>query len=136
MSSGALSSVDIQVIDEPLIRSCIEDEREQVVKERRLRGVVGATADTILGEPIELAEVTTLALSFKNIVQIDNMIGLERLTALKLDNNIIKCGAGGRNGQRETHWPLSVPLTPLLARQAHRELRPPREPDVARPKLQ
>lgn len=37
----------------------------------------------------EIWELTHLALSFKNIVAIDNLMGIEKLTKLQLDNNII-----------------------------------------------
>ena len=30
-----------------------------------------------------------LALSYKNIIEIDNLMGLDKLTTLQLDNNII-----------------------------------------------
>lgn len=34
-------------------------------------------------------DLTHLSLSYKNIVEIDNLNGMEKLTKLQLDNNII-----------------------------------------------
>jgi len=34
-------------------------------------------------------DLTHLALSYKNILEIDNLMGMENLTKLQLDNNII-----------------------------------------------
>jgi len=34
-------------------------------------------------------DLTHLSLSYKNIVEIDNLKGMERLTKLQLDNNVI-----------------------------------------------
>ena len=36
-----------------------------------------------------LWELTRLELSFKNIIEIDNLNGMDKLTHLSLDNNII-----------------------------------------------
>jgi len=37
----------------------------------------------------QIWELTHVSLSFKNIVEIDNLFGMEELTKLQLDNNII-----------------------------------------------
>lgn len=37
-----------------------------------------------------VAEATTLRLSYKNVLKIDNLQGFSRLTKLCLDNNIIE----------------------------------------------
>lgn len=67
----------------------MDDERKVAVEERQsVRGGQGPS-DTVLSEPIELGQIQELSLSFKNIVRIDNLVGLHSLTTLRLDNNII-----------------------------------------------
>lgn len=45
---------------------------------------------TIQHPPQVVAEATTLRLSYKNVLKIDNLQGFSRLTKLCLDNNIIE----------------------------------------------
>ena len=42
----------------------------------------------------EIWELTHLSLSFKNIIEIDNLTGMDGLIKLQLDNNIITNIAG------------------------------------------
>ncbi|XP_071427190.1 dynein regulatory complex subunit 3 [Pithys albifrons albifrons] len=46
--------------------------------------------DLVKGENINFKDVTELQLSFKSILQIDNLWQLENLTKLQLDNNVIE----------------------------------------------
>lgn len=82
--------VDIAVIDEELLRSALVKERQQEYEENAFEKQRGVAAAEMLDEPVVLEEVTSLTLSFKNVVKIDNLVGLNRLTALRLDNNIIR----------------------------------------------
>lgn len=78
-----------QVINEDLIHKAVEDERKVAVEERQSVRKGHGASDTVLSEPIELGQIEELALSFKNIVRVDNLVGLHSLTTLRLDNNII-----------------------------------------------
>ena len=40
-------------------------------------------------DDMSLWELTHLSLSYKNIIEIDNLLGLDKLQRLQLDNNII-----------------------------------------------
>ena len=40
-------------------------------------------------DDLSLWELTHLSLSYKNIIEIDNLLGLDKLQRLQLDNNII-----------------------------------------------
>lgn len=68
------------VISEALIKSSVEEDRKRFVKE-----------DTPAEDspPIDLFALQTLRLSFKEIRCIDNLVGLDKLTKLCLDNNVI-----------------------------------------------
>lgn len=70
--------VERKVIEEKLIRDAVVEEQDNV------------EAGTVMKEEINLQEITSLMLSFKNIFFIDNLKGFERLTKLQLDNNIIE----------------------------------------------
>ena len=39
---------------------------------------------------VALRDAGSLALSFRNVLKIDNLVGFERLVKLELDNNIIE----------------------------------------------
>ena len=45
---------------------------------------------------VRFHEIESLSLSFQNIKAIKNLVGLERLTTLKLDNNTITRRRGAR----------------------------------------
>merc|ERR1719333_1996913 len=66
--------VEPQVIDEPLLREGVEE---------------ALRADLELTEPIDFPKVTSLRLSFLNIIEISNLNNFDSLTILRLDNNII-----------------------------------------------
>ena len=68
------------VISEALIKSAVEEDRKRFVKE-------DAPEDDY--PPIDILALETLRLSFKEIRCIDNLFGLDKLTKLCLDNNVI-----------------------------------------------
>uniref|UniRef100_A0A8B9CFB2 Dynein regulatory complex subunit 3 n=1 Tax=Anser brachyrhynchus TaxID=132585 RepID=A0A8B9CFB2_9AVES len=65
----------------------IDDEMLQKAVEERLPEDIGKLAKR---EGIDFKDVTELQLSFRNILQIDNLWQFENLTKLQLDNNIIE----------------------------------------------
>ncbi|NXM71429.1 DRC3 protein, partial [Serilophus lunatus] len=65
----------------------IDDEMVQNVIEEKCPDDLG---NLIKGENIDFKDVTELQLSFKSILQIDNLWYLENLTKLQLDNNFIE----------------------------------------------
>ncbi|NWV13323.1 DRC3 protein, partial [Ptilonorhynchus violaceus] len=65
----------------------IDDEMVQKAIEEKLPEDLG---DLAKGENINFKAVTELQLSFKSILQIDNLWPLENLTKLQLDNNVIE----------------------------------------------
>jgi len=66
--------VEPQVIDEDLLREGVEEPLRP---------------DGELTETIDFPKVTSLRLSFKNIIEISNLNNFDSLTTLRLDNNII-----------------------------------------------
>eukprot|EP00500_Bicosoecida_sp_ms1_P011504 CAMPEP_0203819972 /NCGR_PEP_ID=MMETSP0115-20131106/38108_1 /ASSEMBLY_ACC=CAM_ASM_000227 /TAXON_ID=33651 /ORGANISM="Bicosoecid sp, Strain ms1" /LENGTH=530 /DNA_ID=CAMNT_0050728969 /DNA_START=179 /DNA_END=1771 /DNA_ORIENTATION=+ len=82
-ASGAVEALsgDVGVvIDEELLRSAIDEEAEATKRD---------DVDLSKYDKPEMKEVETLALSFKNVYQIDNLVGFENLVTLRLDNNTI-----------------------------------------------
>ena len=74
-----MDRLEAQVIDDELLVSCIREEET---------GEVCLKADECLAS---LAlEVLTLKLSFKNVLEVDNLQGFQALRKLCLDNNVIK----------------------------------------------
>lgn len=72
----AVEVTEPEVIDIPLIEDCIVVVGgEEMQKEKKM---------------LRFEEVQWLQLSFKNIVRIENLMGLHKLTKLQLDNNHIK----------------------------------------------
>ena len=75
----------IQVIDQDLILSALHEGAQLSTSDTIDSGTNGDTlADTA-------AKATELRLSFKNVIEIDNLQGFYALRTLRLDNNIIKC---------------------------------------------
>ncbi|XP_051488052.1 dynein regulatory complex subunit 3 [Apus apus] len=72
------NSIEPNVIDDEMVQKAIEEEYPEDLRE--LAKIDG----------INFKEVTELHLSFRNILQIDNMWQFESLTKLQLDNNIIE----------------------------------------------
>lgn len=68
--------VEPQVIDEQLLRQGVEEPLRP---------------DGELTDPIDFPKVTSLRLSFQNIIEISNLNNFDSLTTLRLDNNIIDC---------------------------------------------
>eukprot|EP00929_Paragymnodinium_shiwhaense_P101461 TRINITY_DN6456_c0_g1_i1.p1 TRINITY_DN6456_c0_g1~~TRINITY_DN6456_c0_g1_i1.p1 ORF type:complete len:575 (-),score=224.11 TRINITY_DN6456_c0_g1_i1:167-1891(-) len=66
--------VEPQVISEELLIAGVEEPVKQ---------------EGEVWEPIEFPKVTSLSLSFKNIIEISNLCNFDTLTTLRLDNNII-----------------------------------------------
>ena len=73
----------IQVIDQDLISSALQEGTQLVTSDDS--GINGDTLADIA------AKATELRLSFKNVLEIDNLQGFHALRTLCLDNNIIKC---------------------------------------------
>ena len=71
-----VETIEPCVIEEDLIRSCV-----------KISGPIEAKEDKT--KQIALREVDTLICSFRNILKIDNLMGLENLVKLQLDNNVI-----------------------------------------------
>mmetsp|Transcript_21461 Transcript_21461/g.55771 ORF Transcript_21461/g.55771 Transcript_21461/m.55771 type:complete len:527 (-) Transcript_21461:107-1687(-) len=80
----AVEVVEPTVIDEQLIRDCVH-----ITAFDRPGGGGEASAAEKKRE-IDIEDVETLMFSFKNVLRIDNLVGLDSLTKLQLDNNIIK----------------------------------------------
>ncbi|ORZ35079.1 hypothetical protein BCR44DRAFT_131583, partial [Catenaria anguillulae PL171] len=70
--------VEPTVIDEDLLTRCASDQ------------ATGDAADIARKEGIDLKEVTSLRLDYKNILRIEHLWQLTNLTKLQLDNNIIE----------------------------------------------
>ncbi len=95
-------SLQYTVIEEAVVREAVDLERELEGKSRaegsggrgttaqEARGGSGAGSKPVSLEPIRLEEVASLRLSYKNILGIDNLVGLRALTTLCLDNNVIE----------------------------------------------
>ncbi|NXJ92292.1 DRC3 protein, partial [Corythaixoides concolor] len=71
--SQLYNSIEPNIIDDEMVQKAIE---EQCPEDKR--------------EDINFKDVTELQLSFRNILQIDNLWQFENLTKLQLDNNIIE----------------------------------------------
>ncbi|NWX28794.1 DRC3 protein, partial [Notiomystis cincta] len=76
--SQFLSSIEPNIIDDELVRKAIEEKCPENL------------GDFARGENINFKVVTELQLSFKCILQINNMWPFENLTKLQLDNNVIE----------------------------------------------
>eukprot|EP00741_Cyanophora_paradoxa_P012849 tig00020629_g12407.t1 len=76
------------VIDDELIRKCIsipDEEGSLMLK----KDATESTKDS-KKESLEFHEIKALIFSFKNILRVDNLSGLDHLRKLQLDNNIIE----------------------------------------------
>ncbi|NXC07787.1 DRC3 protein, partial [Orthonyx spaldingii] len=76
--SQFFNNVEPNIIDDEMVQKTIEEKCPEDL------------GDLVKGENINLKDVTELQLSFKSILQIDNLWPLENLTKLQLDNNIIE----------------------------------------------
>ncbi|CAK8990116.1 Dynein regulatory complex subunit 3 (Flagellar-associated protein 134) [Durusdinium trenchii] len=97
-------SLQYTVIDEDVLLRAVEDERELESKSKAdansrsggkgagkdARGGPSSRALAASAEEIRLKEVETLRVSYQNILRIDNLVGLQALTTLCLDNNVIE----------------------------------------------
>ncbi|NXK93795.1 DRC3 protein, partial [Formicarius rufipectus] len=72
------NNVEPNIIDDEMVLKAIEAKSPEDL------------GDLVKGENINFKDVTELQLSFKSILQIDNLWQLENLTKLQLDNNIIE----------------------------------------------
>ena len=77
--SGQYDTVEPAVVDETLLRQCVEEQ-----------GPTGEAGRIAKKEGISLGDVFHLRLDFKNILKIDNLWRCANLTKLQLDNNIIE----------------------------------------------
>lgn len=77
--SGQYDTVEPAVVDETLLRQCIEEQ-----------GPTGEAGKIAKKEGISMRDVAQLRLDFKNILKIDNLWRCTNLTKLQLDNNIIE----------------------------------------------
>jgi len=85
LNDGRENDYMIQVIDQDLILSALHEGAQLSTSDTNDSGINGDTlADTA-------AKATELRLSFKNVIEIDNLQGFYALRTLRLDNNIIKC---------------------------------------------
>ncbi|NXL90783.1 DRC3 protein, partial [Alectura lathami] len=76
--SQLYNSIEPTVIDDDMLQRAVEEQwPEDVWKVARTEG-------------ISFKDVTEIQLSFRNILQIDNLWQLENLTKLQLDNNVIE----------------------------------------------
>ncbi|NXI73917.1 DRC3 protein, partial [Anseranas semipalmata] len=76
--SQSYNSIEPNVIDDEMLQKAIEEQwPEDIGKLAKMEG-------------IDFKDVTELQLSFRNILQIDNLWQFENLTKLQLDNNIIE----------------------------------------------
>ena len=76
----------------PPVPGVIDEEMCREGEERLHRpagGAAAAPADGAVRE-VALRDAGSLALSFRNVLKIDNLVGFERLVKLELDNNIIE----------------------------------------------
>lgn len=77
--SGIYDSVEPAVIDDNLLKSCVEEQ-----------GPVGEAGKIAKREGIDFSDVIVLRLDFRNILKTDNLWRFKNLTKLQLDNNIIE----------------------------------------------
>ncbi|NXX77469.1 DRC3 protein, partial [Urocolius indicus] len=76
--SELYKSIEPNVIDDEMVQKAIEEQCPEDIEKLVKR------------EGIPLKDVTELQLSFRNILQIDNLWQFENLTKLQLDNNILE----------------------------------------------
>ncbi|XP_009886843.1 PREDICTED: leucine-rich repeat-containing protein 48 [Charadrius vociferus] len=76
--SQLYDSIEPNVIDDEMVQKAIEEQCPEDIRKLAKR------------EVINFKDVTELQLSFRNILQIDNLWQFENLTKLQLDNNIIE----------------------------------------------
>ncbi|XP_010197583.1 dynein regulatory complex subunit 3 [Colius striatus] len=76
--SELYKNIEPNVIDDEMVQKAIEEQCPEDIEKLAKR------------EGIPLEDVTELQLSFRNILQIDNLWQFENLTKLQLDNNIIE----------------------------------------------
>ncbi|KAJ7403972.1 Dynein regulatory complex subunit 3 [Willisornis vidua] len=76
--SQFFNNVEPNIIDDEMVLKAIEEKCPEDL------------GDLAKGENINFKDVTELQLSFKSILQIDNLWQLENLTKLQLDNNVIE----------------------------------------------
>eukprot|EP00736_Rhodelphis_marinus_P008210 Rmarinus@m.19175 len=81
MANRTVDVAEPTVIDEELILECAH---------RSAEGPTQPSDVDAAQEPLEFHEIQCLTFSFKNILKIDNLTGLENLTKLQLDNNILE----------------------------------------------
>ncbi|XP_032861805.2 dynein regulatory complex subunit 3 isoform X3 [Tyto alba] len=72
------NSIEPNVIDDKMVQKAVEEQCPEDIRKLVKR------------EGIDFKDVTELQLSFRNILQIDNLWQFETLTKLQLDNNIIE----------------------------------------------
>ncbi|XP_010132230.1 PREDICTED: leucine-rich repeat-containing protein 48 [Buceros rhinoceros silvestris] len=72
------NSIKPNVIDDDMIQKAVEEQCPGAIRKLARRG------------SIDFEDVTELQLSFRNILQIDNLWQFENLTKLQLDNNILE----------------------------------------------
>ncbi|XP_074014840.1 dynein regulatory complex subunit 3 [Numenius arquata] len=76
--SDLYNDIEPNVIDDEMVQKAIEEQCPEDIRKLAKR------------EGINFKDVTELQLSFRNILQIDNLWQFENLTKLQLDNNIIE----------------------------------------------
>ncbi|XP_009284731.1 dynein regulatory complex subunit 3 [Aptenodytes patagonicus] len=76
--SQLYNSIEPNVIDDEMVQKAVEEQCPEDVRKLAKR------------EGVNFKDVTELQLSFRNILQIDNLWQFENLTKLQLDNNIIE----------------------------------------------
>ncbi|KAM6121716.1 dynein regulatory complex subunit 3 [Phoenicopterus ruber ruber] len=76
--SQLYNSIEPNIIDDEMVQKAIEEQYPEDIRNLAKR------------EGINFKDVTELQLSFRNILQIDNLWQFENLTKLQLDNNIIE----------------------------------------------
>ncbi|KAM6054236.1 dynein regulatory complex subunit 3 [Chlamydotis macqueenii] len=76
--SHLYESIEPNIIDDEMLQNAIEEQYPEDLRKLVKR------------EGIKFTDVTELQLSFRNILQIDNLWQFENLTKLQLDNNIIE----------------------------------------------
>lgn len=88
------SEVQVTVIDEDLIYEAIKEDEARPDREQKGGDTSDARENRLRTrfdeEDIDFREVSTLRLTFKNILKIDNLIGFDNLRVLCLDNNVIE----------------------------------------------
>uniref|UniRef100_A0A663NDY0 Dynein regulatory complex subunit 3 n=1 Tax=Athene cunicularia TaxID=194338 RepID=A0A663NDY0_ATHCN len=76
--SQLYDSIEPNIIDDEMVQKAVEEQCPEDIEKLVKR------------EGINFKDVTELQLSFRNILQIDNLWQFENLTKLQLDNNIIE----------------------------------------------